>query len=61
MATGSIMAKMVGCMLAQCMSELVRIKVVDWSENGENGESVRAKCVCLNLYDSPPQTTRIPT
>jgi hypothetical protein len=45
MATGSTMAEMVGCVLAQCVSELVRIKVVDWSENGENGESVRAN-VC---------------
>jgi hypothetical protein len=58
MAMGSTMAEMVGCVLAQCVSELVRIKVVDWSENGENGESVRANCVSLNLRESPPPNNK---
>jgi hypothetical protein len=31
MATGSTMAEMVGCVLAQCMSELVRRDGADWS------------------------------
>jgi hypothetical protein len=48
MATSTTMVEMGGCMLPRCMSELVGIKVADWSENGENGESVRANCV------SPP-------
>ena len=30
MVTGPTMEEMVGCMLAQCVSELVRIKVANW-------------------------------
>ena len=59
MATGLTMEEMAGYLLAQCVSELVRIKVVEWSENGENGESVRANFVSPNLRESPPQTTII--
>jgi hypothetical protein len=31
MATGSTMVELVGCMLAQCMSELMRRDGADWS------------------------------
>jgi hypothetical protein len=31
MATGSTMAELDGCLLGQCMSELVRRDGVDWS------------------------------
>jgi hypothetical protein len=43
MATGSTMAEMAGCMLAQCVSELVRRDGADWSSISK---MVRAKTVC---------------
>jgi hypothetical protein len=50
MNTSSIMAEMDGYVLGRCVSELVRIKVVDWSENGNNGESMRAHY----MFPPPP-------